>query len=300
MDALRQDLRYALRMLAKAPGVTTAAVLSLALGIGANTTLFSWVSAALVSPISGVRDAGDLAVLTSSQGCEEGTSLSYLDFLDYRATPGIAGATAQDELTLTLGADGRADRVWALIVSDDYFDVLGVRAARGRTFCAEDGRAETPLVVISHGLWRRRFAGDPAVVGRPITINKHPFTVAGVAPAAFHGTTVGLSFDAWVPLSAQRSVLPGDRLTRRGHRWLQVLVRLAPGTSLAQAQAALSTTAARLAATYPEDKGLDVTLSHFWNAPVGATRVLGVALLACALPARRAAVVDPAVALRYE
>jgi predicted permease len=279
MDELRQDLRYALRMLAKAPGVTTAAVLSLALGIGANTTLFSWVSAALLHPISGVPEAGNLAVLTSTQGRDEGRSLSYLDYLDYRETPGLAGAIAQDELTLTLGADGRADRVWALIVSDDYFDVLGVRPAVGRTFGVDDGRAGTALVVISHGLWQRRFAGDPAVVGRTISINTQPFTVAGVAPAAFHGTTVGLTFDAWIPLSAQRAVLPGDRLTSRGHRWLQVLVRLAPGTSLSQAQAALSTTAARLAATHPEDEGLDVEVSHFWNAPVGASRLLGPVLL---------------------
>jgi predicted permease len=279
MDVVRQDVRYALRMLARAPGVTAAAVLSLALGIGANTTLFSWVSATLVSPIGGVRDPGSLAVLTSAQGREGGTSLSYADFLDYRQTPGIAGATAQDELTLTLDADGRADRVWALIVSDDYFDVLGVRAAVGRTFGPDDARAGTPLVVISHGLWQRRFASDPGLVGRSVSINKHAFTVAGVAPPSFHGTTVGLSFDAWVPLSAQRAVLLGDRLTPRGHRWLQVLVRLAPGTSLAQAQAALSATAARLAATHAEDKGLDVTVSRFWNAPVGATRVLGPVLL---------------------
>jgi predicted permease len=279
MDTLRQDLRYALRMLAKAPGVTLAAVLSLALGIGANTTLFTWVSAALLNPISGVPEADNLAVLTSTQGREEGRSLSHLDFLDYRETPGLKGAIAQDELTLTLGADGRADRVWALIVSDDYFDVLGVRAAVGRTFGRDDGRAGVPLVVISHGLWQRRFAGDPTVVGRPITINTQPFTVAGVAPAAFHGTTVGLTVDAWVPLSAQRAVLPGDRLSQRGHRWLQVLVRLAPGTSLKQAQAALSTTAARLAATYPEDKGLDVAVTRFWNAPVGASKLLGPVLL---------------------
>ena len=147
MDTLRQDLRYALRMLAKAPGVTLAAVLSLALGIGANTTLFTWVSAALLNPISGVPEADNLAVLTSTQGREEGRSLSHLDFLDYRETPGLAGAIAQDELTLTLGADGRADRIWALIVSDDYFDVLGVRAAVGRTLGRDDGRAGVPLVV---------------------------------------------------------------------------------------------------------------------------------------------------------
>jgi predicted permease len=256
------------------PGFTAAAVLSLGLGIGANTTIFTWVNAVLLEPLPGVPDAGELAVVQGSDPRQGGLSVSCPDYLDYAATPGVE-LLAHDELAISFGADGRAERLWGLIVSENYFDALRVRPRLGRGFSEQDRRSKAAVVVISDSLWKRRFAADPGVVGRIVTINTHPFTIVGVSPPDFRGTVVGLAFDAWVPLAAQSLVLPVDRGDARGSRWLQMVARLGPGTSLAQARSALGATARRLSDTYPENRGLGVTVERFWSSRTGGTAALG-------------------------
>jgi hypothetical protein len=148
-DALRQDLRTGARGLMRSPGFTAAAVLSLGLGIGANATLFTWISAVLLDPLPGVRNAHELAVLRGSDPAQGSISVSYADYLDYAATPGVGGVLAQDEVTLTLGADGRSERVWGQIVSQNFFDVLGTAPLLGRGFTAEDTRTNAPVAAPS-------------------------------------------------------------------------------------------------------------------------------------------------------
>jgi hypothetical protein len=162
LDTLRQDLHLALRTLRRQKGLTAAAVLSLGLGLGANTTLFTWMRAVLMEPLPGIPRAEELVVVRALDARDENISFSYPNSVDYRATPGV-GFFVQEELALSLAADERADRVWGLVVSENYFEVLGVPAARGRALTSEDGR--TPgagaVVVISDGLWKRRFGGTP-------------------------------------------------------------------------------------------------------------------------------------------
>jgi predicted permease len=274
LDALRQDLRTGLRGLVRSPGFTAAAVLSLGLGIGANATLYTWVSAALLDPLPGVPRGSELAILRCTEPAQGGMSLSYLDYLDYAATPGV-GVLVQDDIALTLGGPGQPERRWGQIVSENFFDVLQVSPALGRGFTAEDARTRAAVAVISHDLWTRRFSADPGIVGRSMLVNTQPFTVVGVAPRGFRGSLVGLSLDAWIPLNAQAQVMAGDRLSGRGNRWLEGLVRPQPGVSLAQARAALEATARRLAETHPVDRGMGITLEPFWSASTGASGALG-------------------------
>ncbi|HEV8254181.1 MAG TPA: ABC transporter permease [Vicinamibacteria bacterium] len=271
MDGALRDLKHAARLLARAPGFTAVAVLSLGLGIGANTTIFTWVNGVLLHPLQGVSEADRLVVVTATDPREAFISLSYPDYLDYAASGALAGLVVQDERPLSLGHGGQADRIWALVVSENYFDVLGVRPALGGGFSADSG----PAVVISHGLWQRRFGGDPAIVGRSVTLNTVPVTVIGVAPRDFVGSVVGLSLDAWVPVTLVPRLGVGTSLENRGNRWLQALGRLKAGSDPSQAQAELNVVARRLAAAYPQDRNVGVAVYRFSNAPTGATRLLG-------------------------
>jgi predicted permease len=234
------------------------------------------VRAVLMEPLRGIPRSHELVVVQALDARDENLSFSYPDAVDYQATPGV-GFFVQEELALSLAADERADRIWGLVVTENYFEVLGVQAAKGRALNSADGR--TPgagaVVVISDGLWRRRFAADPGIVGRTVTLNRHPFTIVGVAPPEFRGTVVGLAFDAYVPVTMSRELYGVDRLGQRGNHWLQGMARLGPGVSLSAAQAAFDATARRLAETHPEDKDTKVRLHTFWNSPIAATAVLG-------------------------
>ncbi len=280
MGILRQDLKYAIRMLMKHPGFTLIAVLSLALGIGANTTVFSWVSAILLEPLPGTSDAGRLVVPEFQGRNDSNISLSYPDYVDYRDRNSVfSGIIVHDIEALSLGYDDQAERIWAEVVSGNYFDVLGVRPGPGRAFLPEEDTTPGthPVVVLSHGLWQRRFGGDPETVGRIVQLNKHPFTVIGVAPEGFQGTEVALSLDAWLPMMMHEVMKSGgSRLKERGEHWLDGLARLKPDVTLAQAQAEMRTLAQHLNQEYPDtNDGIDVTLHPLWRSPQGATRVLG-------------------------
>jgi predicted permease len=256
MSALIQDLRYGLRMLWKSPATTLVAVLTLGLGIGANTTIFSWVRALLIDPLPAVREMERLAVLSVSNADGSESSLSYPDFVDYRdRSEVLEGLAAYDLQAVNLGGGGKPERVWGMIVSGNYFEVMGVTPTLGRGFLPAEDRepGAHPVAVISHGLWQRRFGGDPSIVGREIPINNRAFTVVGIAPPDFHGSFPGLGLDVWVPLMMQTAVVPGtDRLPERGNHWLDASARLKRGVSRAKAEASMSAVAARV---YQEQGG---------------------------------------------
>ena len=241
------DLRFAFRQLLKNPGFTTVAVLTLALGIGANTAIFSVVDKLQVRQLP-VTDPNRLVLV--AQGQREGRlefDFSYPLFRDFqRATPVFSHLAAILAEPVGLGTGGVTERQRALLVSGNYFAMLGMEPALGRTFAPDEGVAidDAPVVVLSHGLWQRSFGADPLVIGRKVIINGRTFNVVGVAPREFIGTTRGSSPDLYLPitmygqLTAER---PGGEnpLASRYYSRPWIMGRLENGVSRAQAEAAL-------------------------------------------------------------
>src|SRR5215467_9968865 len=186
MTSLWQDFKYGWRTLLKSPGFTAVAVLTLALGIGANSTIFSWINATLLHPLPGVSDTQGL-VTFSRGGSFNDLAFSYPDLQDLRlANKSFSGIAAFGTIPVTLTGVGRPERVWATEVSANYFDVLGLRPYRGSTFLpTDDERHTAPAVVISYGFWQTHFAAEDSAIGQKVSINHHPFTVVGIAPPRF-------------------------------------------------------------------------------------------------------------------
>jgi predicted permease len=234
---LAEDLRNGIRQIAWNPGFTAIAVLTLALGIGANTALFSIFNSLILRPLP-VRDPGSLALLTDG-------SWSYPIWSEIaaRETELFEGALAWSAQRFDLSGGGRTDPVDGAFVSGRLFDVLGVTSFRGRMLSpADDGGAppDGPVAVISHRLWQQRFAGAHDIVGRQLTVQRLPFTIVGVMPPGFFGADVGRVTDVMVPFAAEPLIRgPESRLADKGSWWLQIMVRLKPGQSLEQANAAL-------------------------------------------------------------
>jgi len=276
MGIVFQDLRYGLRMLAKNPGFTAIAVLTLALGIGANSTVFSWINSTLLHPIPGAARTGE--VLSLARGETAGGSLpfSYPDYADLRdRNHSFSGLTASDIRPMDLTGTGRPEQVWASLATANYFDVLGVRPILGRGFLPSEEQKPggAPVVLVSYRLWQTHFGASAAVIGRTIDINHHPFTVIGVTPPAFQGSHTGLRSDLWIPVMMEEQVVAGgDRLHRRGSDWLTVLGRLAPGVSRQQAQQEMTLLMGQIVEQYPDSHqgSNEVTLYPLWRAPRGA------------------------------
>jgi predicted permease len=237
LDHTRQDVRDAVRGLRKSPGFALVAVATLALGIGANSALFSIFNSLILRPLP-VRDPGSLALLTNG-------SWSYPIWEEIRAREAglFDGAFAWSPQRFDLSASGQSDPVDGAYVSGRLFDVLGVAAIRGRLITpADDGGAapDGPVAVISHRLWRQRFAGASDVVGRPLTVQRVQFTIVGVMPPGFFGPDVGRMTDVMLPFAAEPLIRGGEsRLTSKGSWWLQIMVRLKPGLNIESANAAL-------------------------------------------------------------
>ena len=237
IDELVDDSRFGFRQIARNPGFTAIVVLTLALGIGANTALFSIFNSLILRPLP-VRDPGSLALLTDG-------SWSYPIWSEIRTreTELFDGAFAWSAQRFDLSAGGQAEPVDGAYVSGRLFDVLGVTAIRGRMITpADDGGASTdgPVAVISHRLWQQRFAGAHDVVGRQLTVQRIPFTIVGVMPRGFFGADVGRMTDVLLPFAAEPLIRgPESRLAAKSSWWLQIMVRLKPGQTLEQANAAL-------------------------------------------------------------
>jgi predicted permease len=273
MDSLLIDLRYAFRMLRKNPGFTVVAVVTLALGISANTTIFSWINATLLNPIPGVSRPSEMVAVEMGRA----GSFSYPDFLDLRERGNsFADLTAFAFAPASLTGDGKPQRIWATMVTANYFGELGVKPALGRGFLAGEDKSPNgaAVAVISDRLWRSRFGADPAIIGQTIHLNTHPLTIVGVTPPVFQGSTSGLRFDLWVPLpSAQHLAESGKELLEsRGNTWLNVLGRLNSGRSREQAQSEATLLFQQIAEQFPDShRGVNqVTLYPLWRAPNGA------------------------------
>src|SRR5262245_59601544 len=278
MQQLWQDLRFGSRMFIRRPMLVVITVLSLGLGIGANTTIFSMVKAILLQPLPGIQDTESLVLCLGRRPAGSYSTLSYPDYVDFRErNEAINGLIAYDMVPVNLSTTGEAERVWGMIVSDSYFSVLGVQPQLGRGFTPEEGRVMGghAVAVIGHRLWERNFGSDPNIIDKTITLNGYPYTVVGVAPRGFSGTFVALSFDIWVPLAMQEQIKPGvNLLNARGSRWLESIARLKPGYSLEQARMSMSGIASQLQEVYPDtNKDRTVTLLPLSKAPWGPTKI---------------------------
>jgi hypothetical protein len=230
---LLNDLRYGAKMLWKSKGVTIVAVISLAVGIGANSAIFSLVNSILLRPRP-VSHPEQLVELYISEGEQQPYSTasypSYLDLRDHNDV--LSGLAAYGIQQFNCGDANQVEQIWGEAVSGNYFDVLGVAPQKGRTFSADEDVVprRNPVAVISHSLWQRRFNSDPELVGKTVTLNDQSLTVIGIAPPQYTGMIRGLSSEIWIPTAMMPAIdKRGERaLTSRGNRWLIQVGRLKP------------------------------------------------------------------------
>ena len=254
MHILWNDLRYALRRLSASPGFTAAALVTLALGTGANTAIFTLVNAVMLRPLPVTAPEELVEVYTTSSAGTPATS-SYPDYRDYRdQATGLRGqVTAFSPTLLTRSEQGRSEILFGEGVSGNFFQVMGISPSIGRAIGPEDDQpGRDPVTVVGHGYWQRRLGADPSIVGRTLTISGQPVTVIGVMPSQYTGSIVGLEADLWVPIHTDFALTPsGAQVEERGSRSLFLRARLAEGQTIAQAQAELDVVSRRLATDTP-------------------------------------------------
>lgn len=252
METLLQDIRFGLRMLRKNPPFTLVAVLTLALGIGANTAIFTLVNAVLLKMLP-VRDPAQLVIIGNPESVHSRSQgspmVDYFSAPLYRDLSGasenvLSGVLASGEVHQTRvrshGGEVTGDAT-AVLVSGNYFSVLGVTALSGRVFTEDGAKGSNPVAVLSYGFWKDKFGGNPGIVGEELSLNDHNYTVIGVTPPGFFGDTVGDIQDIWVPLSMQEQMTPGRAwLDTYSASWLHLVGRLRPGVSVDNARAALN------------------------------------------------------------
>jgi predicted permease len=294
MKNLWVDIRYAMRQLRKNPGFAATAVLTLALGITATSTIFSWIHSTLFDPIPGVTHTGNMITIQRGERSEHAAPpFSYDDYLDLRTqSRTLSGLIGYHDDFVALTGNGMPVRIYGALTSSNYFDVLGIHPILGRTFAASDFNERTgaPVAILSYALWQNRFGSDPAIVGKAIQLNLHSYTVVGVAPRGFEGCKSGLRTDIWLPLGMDNQVWGGDRINNRGQSWLNVLGVLRPGIDPRQSENELNVVMRGIAGRYPDSHRGDNQLSidPLWRSPFGANVYLAGTLpmllaLACLL-----------------
>ena len=255
VEAILRDVRYSARFFRRSPGFTLMALLTLGIGIGATTAVFSLVNRALFQPLPVDRQH---EIVSLNNGTSRGmlNLFSYPNYEDLRDRSGVfAGLVAYRFTPIAASANGVNERLWAYLVSGNYFGVLGVRPAVGRAISEEDDaqRGASPVTVISFRYWQQRFGGDAGAIGRPVVVNGRTYTIIGVAPRGFFGTEVVAAPDFWFPLAMQPVIENGSpKIEDRRADTVFVLGRLAPGVGRPQAAAALDGVAAGLAREFPD------------------------------------------------
>ncbi|MDP8980815.1 MAG: ABC transporter permease [Acidobacteriota bacterium] len=267
LERLGRDVRYGWRTLRKSPLFTTMAVLSLALGIGANATIFSVINAILLRPLPGVERGSELVSLNQSMGGKNALPLfSYPNYRDFRDQNSVlTGLACIGFVPASIGRQGDNQRIWALTVTGNYFQLLGVKPHAGRLLQPEDDkiRGGHPVMVLTYTGWQRRFGGDPNIIGAKVQVNGREFTVLGIAAKEFVGTELIMAPDVYFSMAMQKELQAGEDLQeRRSARNFFALGRLKPGISMVQAESALDGMGRNLAREYPQDNGgMKITLS---------------------------------------
>jgi predicted permease len=266
METLLHDLRYGTRQLLKHRAFTILAIISLALGIGANTAIFSLVNTVLLRPLPVKEPSRLIEVYGALHNGADFTIQSYLNYKDYRDRNDVfSGLFVYRMVVSSLSHNGSNERAWGFLASGNYFDVLGVKPILGRGFLPEEDQTpgSHPVAVLSYACWQHRFAGDPSIVGRTILLNNHTFTIIGVAPKGFIGTEVAYAPEFWTPMMMAKEIEPGSTwLDRRDSDNLFMIGRIKPGVTRAQTKAALDAITLQLGKEYPaENEGRGITLS---------------------------------------
>ena len=281
LETMWQDIAHGIRVLLRNPGFTFVAVVTLAIGIGAATTVFSWIDAVLLRPLPGVANASELVAFETVAPNGGFLTTAYPDYRDYRDhLTSLAGLAATQFTPLSLGSEDHARLVWGELVTGNYFSVLGVNAVLGRVFTQKEIGEKpnaNPIAVISSRLWRSYFNADPSIVGRTVRINQHDLTVVGVAPPDFRGSISGLAFDVWVPLMMHPELQGVGEwmLSERQNRQLSCIARTKPGVTMERARAEIAGLARVLSDTYPNsNKGVSATILPLWKSHMGAQSVL--------------------------
>ena len=278
-----RDVRHACRVILRMPALAAVVIGSLGVGIGANTVVFSWVQAVVISPVPGIRGASGLHLIEpkNETGIYQGVSwLEYRDLREQLRT--FEGLVAFRMAPLYVGERGRVERSSGLLVSDNYFTALGLTPALGRFLRPDEVEkpGTAPVVVISYDYWRTRFAASPSVLGQAVRINGNDLAIVGVAPQGFKGTVMRLTFDFWLPATLAPAIVVGSTdLDDRGSRGYTVTGPLAPGTSRAQAQSDVDVVMRRLAQAYPQsNRTLQADVLPFWQSPRGPQRFMATSL----------------------
>ena len=304
LDTLLQDVRYGARLLRRNPLFALTAALSLALGIGATTTIFTVANGLLLRTSEGVADPDRLVDVVRIQRGDTGVDeISYPDYLELRRRTTTLSDVFAYKLqpdSMSLRITDSAERAFATVATTNYFQVLGVRAAAGRLFgpVDSDQAGASPIAVLSHRFWIRRFGGDSSIAGRTVRLNGHPFTIVGVADDAFRGTSV-VAPDLWIPAGMVGVVQPESgtpRLTSRESDWLMLGGRLKPGVSRAQASAEVAAIGEALAREFPVQPYLAppelANLTFDWSAESASPVPAGLRLIVAALLALLLAIVS--------
>jgi len=286
IENLLGDLRNAGRSIRRMPGLAAVIIISLAIGIGVNTTIFSWIQLILFQPMPAVSGASKFLLVEphSETGGYPGAS-----WLEYRGlqtqVPALRDMVASEMVPFNVGEKGRTERTFGQFVSSNYFSALGLKPAIGRFIQQEEAErpGTDPVLVISYDYWQTRFGGAPGTVGQKLRVNDRALTVIGVAPKRFQGTMVPLKFDLWVPATMTPTLLGGARdLEDRAIRGFSLIGMLSPGATREEAQSELTTAMAQFARDYPEtNAGMSGDILSFWEAPRGPQRLLisGLAIL---------------------
>ena len=293
IESFLMDVRYSLRQLLRARTVSAIIIITLAIGIAATATVFSWTRSVLLDPLPGAGDPGRVMALETTSASGSWTPTSWLDYIDFRKyLKSFDGLAAAYPTSLAISDDAHTERRWGELVSANFFDVLRVRPALGGFFpsSADETQGAQPAVVISHDLWQSRWHGDSSVIGSVVQINRFPFTVVGVAPAGFHGSMPGERIEMWVPAAMLGQIIPtgGWWLRDRGTRTFRVLARLAPGVTLDAARSEVGAFADVMAkANGNVSKGMGGRLMPLWQSHWGVQDALRapliVLLAACGL-----------------
>ncbi len=281
MTALWQDLRYALRTFRNRPNFATVAILTIAIGIGANTTIFGWLRSLVLNPFPGAVDPDRIVAIENTAPDGEPLTTSYLDFRDFRDNLRLVNSvTAYRAYLFSVGDAPNVERAWGEMVSGGIFDMFGIKPETGRFFSLDernDAQNAHPVVVISHGYWKSHYGMNPSAVGSTLRVNRTPLTIIGVAPEGFHGTHAGLDYDFWVPLTmyGQMTHTGVWMLQDRNTRNFMLLARLAPGIAMEQARGEVQALANRMAEEDADSNlGVGATVLPVWQSHFGTQAML--------------------------
>jgi predicted permease len=281
MTALLQDLRFALRSFRNRPTFAVVAILTIAIGIGANTTIFSWLRSLVLNPFPGAEEPERIVAIENTAPDGEPITTSYLDFRDFRSNLSLVrSVTAYRGYLFSVGEAPNVERAWGEMASGGVFDMFGVKPEAGRFFSAEeqdDAQNAHAVVVISREFWKSHYRMDRSAIGSTLRINQTPLTIIGVAPEGFHGTHAGLDFDFWVPLTmyGQMTHTGTWMLQDRNTRNFMLLARLAPGVSIDQARGEVLALAHRLGEEEADsNQGVGATVLPVWQSHFGTQAML--------------------------